>query len=375
MDERTVTLYRISQRRTDDSKVRRQIEEIIQRGLAGVRAKHFKVQKWTTPHPQSSPSGWVYRITLQFTPTGYGSAHYAKTWESVVRFIEVAAKSRGGWSVELDNTATAAVNDQLRQQQQQATVPATVASVPETPIGNVNLTHHKHYFSHLYGLEAQISVVLSALQVAKDTGYKKRYHSVLWGKPGCGKSEILHGIKAMAGEGNVIEFDGTQTTAAGAIRALVDAPVIPPVLIIEEIEKVPDAPFLWLLSALDGRTEIRKTTIRGTIHRKVPFVCVATVNDLELFESRHDGAMASRFSHKIYCPRPNAATLRKILMREIESMDGDPKWVEPALRYCIDVENNTDPRRVIAVCLTGRDDLLTGKFQDNLKACMPRMEK
>jgi hypothetical protein len=238
MNERTVTLYRISQRRTDDSKVRRQIEEIVQRGLAGVRAKHFRVLKWTTPQPQSSPSGWVYRITLQFTPTGYGSAHYAKTWESVVRFIEVAAKSRGGWN--------------------------------------------------------------------------------------------------------------------------------------EEIEKVPDAPFLWLLSALDGRTEIRKTTIRGTIHRKVPFVCVATVNDLELFESRHDGAMASRFSHKIYCPRPNAATLRKILMREIESMDGDPNWVEPALRYCIDVENNTDPRRVIAVCLTGRDDLLTGKFQDNLKACMPK---
>lgn len=254
------------------------------------------------------------------------------------------------------------------------TVPATVASIPDVPapIGNVNLKHHKQYFEHLYGLDPQISIVLSALQVAKDTDYKKRYHSVLWGKPGCGKSEILHGIKKMAGEGNVIEFDGTQTTAAGAIRMLVDAPVIPPVLIIEEIEKVPDAPFLWLLSALDGRTEIRKTTIRGTIQRKVPFVCVATVNDLELFESRHDGAMASRFSHKVYCPRPNKETLRRILTREIESMDGNMDWIDPALEYCVHVENNTDPRRVIAVCLTGRDDLLTGKFQKNLAACQPK---
>ena len=238
-------------------------------------------------------------------------------------------------------------------------------------IAEVSLDSREH-FSHLYGLDAQISVVLSALQVAKDTGYQKRYHSVLWGKPGCGKSEILHGIKAMAGEGKVMEFGGTQTTAAGAIRMMMDAPVIPPVLIIEEIEKVPDAPFLWLLSALDGRTEIRKTTIRGMIHRKVPFVCVATVNDLELFESRHDGAMASRFSHKIYCPRPSEEVLKRILTREIESIDGNPAWIQPALNYCINVEKNTDPRRVIAVCLTGRDDLLSGKFQANLTACMPR---
>jgi hypothetical protein len=355
---RHVTLYRRSQRRTDEKKIREQINQIVGRGLGGSRARYFKLIDTHNLRPTLNGNDWVYAVKLTFQHTGRGDCD--AQFGLVTQFMETAARSRGGWS--------------LMAPEDKDEAPAPTVEVVEDdlpPPAQVTIDKDGH-FDHLYGLDAQINIVLDALQVAKDTNQEKRYHSVLWGKPGCGKSEILQGIKRMVGEGNYMEFDGTQTTAAGAIRALVDAPVVPSILIIEEIEKVPDAPFLWLLSALDGRAEIRKTTNHGMVHRKVPFVCVATVNDLELFKARHDGAMASRFSHNIYCPRPDAKTLHKILTREIESIDGNPDWIAPALEYCIAEEKNTDPRRVIAVCLTGRDRLLSGEFQRDLMKCRPK---
>ena len=54
-------------------------------------------------------------------------------------------------------------------------------------------------------------------------------------------------------------------------------------------------------------------------------------------------------------------------MREIEKVGGNPAWISPALDYCLDVEKTDDPRRVIAVCLSGRGGLLSGEFQRHLQ--------
>lgn len=354
MTQHTVTLERTAQRRSNASITRRQIEDILDRALASDRGRQFKL---TTKLPDEivpvlEGEAWNYKLDLAFEHIGRGDPE--KQFNNVKDAIFKAAPSKGKWLIaggyKLIGPNLVAINNDT------------------DVIAEVNIERASH-FDHLYGLDPQIDVLLSALQIAKDTNYRKRYHTVLHGKPGCGKSEILRGVKHMVGEEGVIEFDGTQTTSAGAIATIMSAAVVPPLLIIEEIEKVPDASFMWLLSALDGRGEIRKVTARNVSHRSVPFVCAATVNDLALFKSRHDGAMASRFAHKIYCPRPGREILRRILQREVESIEGNLDWVEPAIEYCMKEEENSDPRRVIAVCLTGRDKLLTGEFQANLKAC------
>src|SRR6185436_5512742 len=303
-----VTLERVAQRRSNPSITRRQIDDILDRALASSRGKQFKLitEIPTEIIPTLEGNEWHYKLEIEFEHIGRGDPD--QQFNNVKDAIFKTAPSKGNWSL-------------------------TGGYIPSGPnlqifnetdvIAEVNVDRGTH-FDQLYGLDPQIDVLLSALQVAKDTNYKKRFHTVLYGKPGGGKSEILRSIKQMIGQEGCMEFDATSTTAAGAIASLLDCAVVPPVLIIAEIEKTPDASFMWLLSALDGRAEIRKVNARGVFHRKVPFVCFATVNDLELFKSRHAGAMSSRFSHHIYCPRPSETVLRRILQREIESINGNP---------------------------------------------------
>lgn len=348
-----VTLQTTRLRRSREQIILRQIEEIVGRGLASGRKKSWSCEQPRVIEPKEIEEGWLYEANLVFTYTGK-ETDAARMMAQIIAIKDFMAKAGNakGWEVADHEASTPCVN----------------AFNGSDLIADISVNPDGH-FDKLYGLDPQIQVLLSALSTAVETDYTKRFHAVLHGQPGCGKSELLSCVKEMVGDEGVMEFDGTQTTAAGAVSHLVDADVLPPVLIIEEIEKVPDQAFMWLLGALDGRAEIRKITAHGVRQRKVPFVCFATVNDLETFESRHKGAMASRFSHKIHCPRPSEEVVRMILEREIHSIAGNPDWIEPAVRHCIDVEKTSDPRRIIAVCLTGKDGLLDGSFQQALRSC------
>jgi len=133
----------------------------------------------------------------------------------------------------------------------------------------------------------------------------------------------------------------------------------------------------WLLAALDIRGEIRKVTARANIQRDTKVFCIATVNNVKLFNQLMSGALASRFTRPIYFKRPSRETLAKILKREIDKVNGDEAWIEPALNYCETAINAdgtagiTDPRQVIAICLAGRDALLNGKYQQMLNDTSP----
>ena len=350
----TITLKREAQRRSNAAITRRQIEDILGRALASSRGKQFRLSTKLPDviEPVAEGDIWHYTLDLDFEHIGRGNPD--QQFDNVKDAIHKAAPSKGNWFIQGGHTLVG---------------PNLVAIDNDRDVIAEIVIERANHFDHIYGLDAHINVALSSLQIAKDTKYRNRYHVILHGKPGCGKSEILRALKAMVGPEGFIEFDGTQTTAAGAIGTVVDAAFIPPLLIVEEMEKVPDAAFNWLLSALDTRQEIRKVNARGVFHRKTPFICVATVNDLDLFQSRHEGALASRFAHKLYCPRPGPEILRRILIREVEAINGNQAWIEPAIEYCLKEEKDSDPRRVIAVCLTGRDQLLTGSFQKDLKEC------
>lgn len=358
----TVRLERVAQRRTDPATVRKQIDGIVGRGLAGGRKKRWKLAKSlpVTILPSQVAEEWQYELEIEFEFVGRQTTDEQKgvSFQQVANAMQKASSNRGKWSI---------LWDEISPQEKVAPVRR------EITLATINIDKGRH-FNGLYGLDSHIEIILDTLTAARDSGYKKRYHTVLWGMPGCGKTQLLNGIKQMLGPDGYFEFDGTATTAAGAMSLLGEAEFIPPVLIIEELEKTQDMQFNWLLSALDGRGRISKLNARVSIDRPVPFICLATVNDYEKFLLRQEGAVASRFAHSLHCKRPDEKTLYRILEREVKSIGGNTAWIEPAIRFCLDKEGNKDPRRAIAVCMTGKDKLLTGEFQDNVRACWPTAE-
>lgn len=246
------------------------------------------------------------------------------------------------------------------------------APVVDEPLddSSIDLGDNREYFSKLYERNAQISVVLSAIGAAKDTRFEHRFHTVLWGPPGCGKTTITQGITDMVGEANVLKFDGPSSTKAGMEEFFLEGDDInPKVMIFEELEKADPEIHKVLLGMLDGRGEIRKTTgTDGQRQKDVRVLCIATVNNKALFDKVQAGSLSSRFTHKVFCPSPSRKCLESILSREIEKVKGNPAWIGPALDHVMGVEGSTDPRRALGVCLSGRDRLLDGSYQKALKS-------
>src|SRR5439155_24406399 len=146
--------------------------------------------------------------------------------------------------------------------------------------------------------------------------------------PGCGKTEILLAVERMLGPGAVVKLDATMTSKAGAENLLLELAVVPPVLLVEELEKCDPANLPWLLGVLDQRGELIKTNARvGSVRKEARCLCLATVNDLGRFRAAFSGALASRFQHQVYCPRPGPEVLRRILVREVYARGGKEAWV------------------------------------------------
>lgn len=243
-------------------------------------------------------------------------------------------------------------------------------SESEVSDSDISLGEAAPYFSHLFERNAQISIVLSAIDAARSTHFSHRFSAVLFGPPGSGKSAICGGIMEMVGENHILRFDGPSCTKAGLENFFLDGgDLTPKIMVFEEIEKTDPEALKIMLGILDTRGEIRKTTgDEGQRIADVKVLCIATVNNLPLFEKLHAGALSSRFTHKIHCPRPSRKCLESILEREVASVGGKCAWIAPALDYVLGEEGCTDPRRAIAVCLSGRDRLLTGAYQRALRS-------
>lgn len=230
------------------------------------------------------------------------------------------------------------------------------------------------FFGHIYERDPQIRIVHSSLKAAQASNFEQRNHCLLWGKPGCGKTETVLAFEKLVGPENVIKLDATSTTKAGAENLLLELSVVPPILLIEELEKCNPLNLPWLLGILDQRGEIIKTNARiGSQRKQAKCLCVATVNNLNDLTSMMSGALASRFQHKIYFPRPNRAIMEKILMREIGKVKGDAAWIKPILDYVFGIEKVNDPRRAIAL-LDGREKWLTDEYKKDLMAIREAME-
>jgi energy-coupling factor transporter ATP-binding protein EcfA2 len=310
-------------------------------------------------------SVYTYFVTLKVTCTPDKERNLDAEFVNIVNAIEMKAKFPGKWEIStVDAEDWKARKAQIQENREQ---------VENTDIGYAPFNMPEEFetnFEHLYGLDAHISRVKRAILGTLRTGYKKRLHCVLIGPPGCGKSDILRSMKQAFGEDAVLEFDATSTTAAGALKELDEREELPRFLFVEEIEKADDKSLQWLLGLMDLRGEIRKTTARKNIQRDTKMICVATVNDVPTFEKLAFGALASRFSNKIYFQRPSRELLGRILEREVKAIKGNMEWINATLDLADEIDT-TDPREVISLMLCGQDALLDGTFQQEYKWTSP----
>lgn len=338
--------------------------------LASVNNKSLAISGWTLDVHMDAETGCIWNRTdnlsgdYQYTYSAYilvrfsredGKTPDGNALRSIANTVAIRCSqpSFGSWTL-------ATVDDDEYAAPGEDEIPATTDDM----IGYAEVAmpdDFTSYFGHLYGLDAHISRVRSALDAGISSGWRNRFHAALVGPPGCGKSDICESIKAALGDDAVMKLDATATTAAGAIKELSEREILPRVIVIEEIEKAPEAAMTFLLGVLDQRSEIRKTTARGTIQRDTKLFAIATVNDVALFRKLQAGALASRFPNTVFFKRPSRETLALILTREVGKVNGDSAWINPTLDYCDD-HGITDPRRVISLCLCGGAAWLTGEY-------------
>jgi energy-coupling factor transporter ATP-binding protein EcfA2 len=317
--------------------------------------------------PQTTNEGNVCICTVTFAKkSGHLSAaesQWPKIQDKIIHYLQ--SPKFNGWQLLSEDGQILAENN--------AMAPANKAEETRNYFMEVNLEKGNN-FDHIYDREAQILLTHSAIEAAIKTDLKKRFNCVLYGPPGCGKSQILLSIGKMLGkEGEAyLKFDATSTTEAGAQRLLLESDWIPPVLIVEEIEKANENSLRWLLGLCDDRGEVRKTNYRiGHNAKEVKMLVLATVNNMTLFDNLLAGALSSRFPNKIYCERPNRDVMKQILEREVKSVEGNESWIEPTLNFCMDELGWNDPRKLIPVCLQGRDRLLDGSYQAAIRKILP----
>lgn len=236
----------------------------------------------------------------------------------------------------------------------------------------------QQYFSHIYERDIQINEMMTAIKVARESNMRVRNHVLLHGEPGGGKTEILLSLTNIFSSFAIKHLDATSTTKAGAIDFLLKSDMVPPIIAIEEIEKVVNENDLpWLLSILDKRGKIIKTNARvGSIEREVRPLVIATVNNMEKLRSFHEGALFDRFNVPLYCPIPSEDLIRKILRDQLDELpNGNEAWIDPAIRYAFDVEHTYQIRRIKAIMTIGGDRLLDGSYQRNHQHLLDQRQK
>jgi cytidylate kinase len=339
--------------------------------ILGVNSKTLTARGWQITSRDIDPNklndvSWRYRQLLDDSPNEYRYELHFTAWyagqeapgKSELRAILKTMNTRatnplgGRWTI---STVDGEPYEVTREGDAVSTKDFTAYADFDLP------EDFEAHFDHLYGLDSHIGRIRLALEVARTSQFANRYHVALIGKPGCGKSDICETLATLLGEDAVMKFDATATTAAGAIKQLDEAEILPRVLIVEEIEKVSAEALSFLLALMDMRGEIRKTTAKSKIVKDTKILVIATVNNHVLFDGMLAGALSSRFSNKLWFKRPDEDTIRRILSREVAKLDGDDDWIQPAIDYAHE-KGIDDPRMITALCLCGRDAWLDGSF-------------
>ena len=174
-------------------------------------------------------------------------------------------------------------------------------------------------------------------------------------------------IQGLSPQGAIKRFTASQTTKAGLEVILLEANPKPSVIAVEEIDKTAQDNVSCFLDVFDDEGVLRRANARdGQKESIMQSLGMCTANNLPKFKGFHDGALASRFSQKVFFPRPNPDVLRLIALREIRKMKGDERWANKALAQ-LKAEGTNDPRRLRAI-LISRKRLMDGTAVTDMKA-------
>lgn len=359
MTKRIIVLKKEAQRSLGDDKIDAQTGKIKKRCLDSGRFKRGWRCKSTVTCEEPSTPGMTYLYTATFTFTC--NPLRQRKPESIEReweHIQKVAQSAG-------NTPKWFPPDVIKQVTDQVITPVVsgIIQAKSSLKEYAELTipaNWMEWFEHVYDREDQLIQVMSVIEEAIESNFSNRFNIILWGPPGSGKTEICRSLRKQLPTDAWMEFDATNTTAAGAIKALTGNKKTPRILFLEEIEKADKADKKWLLSASDLRAEIRKVNFRESVNSETKFLCIMTVNDIMALRSEMGTALQSRFPYQIECPHPNEETMRKILERQIRRRPAfDPShlaWIDPVIKFAAEKETQvTDPRRLEAWCLAGKN--------------------
>ena len=238
MPKYTVVLQRVTINKLGDDVQQQKIDYIIKRALTGPRGRKWKVVQ--TPRNsfkrQEEDDKWITSCTLTFTKEGGRYSSEEEQWKKIFHYLIQAGKStkmgKYPW-LPIEGTTYPDNYDPTTEEEPIREVVTTTKDY-----GKLSLDR-KSFFDHLYDRDHHINRMMAALQTAAQTDFQKRYHVVLYGPPGCGKSDILLSAGRMMGKENeaYFKFDATSTTQAMALDILLKSDYIPPVLLVEEIEK------------------------------------------------------------------------------------------------------------------------------------------
>lgn len=368
---RTVYLERISINRISSTNIEGQLDYIKK---AAIRNKQYKLtaslsDKITEPTIIQTGSGedrYRYSATLKILKKKIRTQEIAEQQlDKAIQNVVIATHTKQ-WRIleQKDDETKAIVDDKELQVSPEFVLPELSQDALDT------------FFSDIYERDAHIRLIYKAIETAINSNGEKRSHVLLYGEPACAKTSIFLAFQSFLGEQNLIILDATTMTKAGLEHWIINRArdgELPKFLCLEEIEKHKPENLLSLLSVLDNRAMLSRTNaISGNIAVKTNITIFATCNQIETLKNFHNGALYSRFQHRFECARPSKELMRKILEREVLNVQGNPDWIDKALElgYNIIPEltgEKFDPRQTISILLDGKDDLLNGKYESDLR--------
>jgi len=378
-----LVLEKLSQRQLNEGKMKRQLDYIRQSVMRN-RSRRFRgsIRDIQGPVVVDNCGQQMYRYTAKLIVRKEGEARseekLIEQFDACKAVVHRSAQQEGWYiqSEDISGLAGSDINPLLLESKQKQI--AKFNQNLELEIPNLTDEVRKQYLGHLFERDSQIAIIHNSVLTAVRTKFNKRRHGVLYGPAGCAKSELLVALKNFyGGDQAVLELDATTCSKAGLEKLLLRLATescLPPMMFMEEIEKQSPETLHCLLQIMDSRGRIERTlATTGKTSASAKLLVWGTCNDEKLLKSFMRGALWSRFCHRVYCPRPNKKLMKKILSREVKEMNGDEKWIEPALEFCYTELKTNDPR-VACALLDGGDGLIDGSYLDHWRTIIASKE-
>lgn len=398
--------------------LKEQIDYILNVAIRGARKEQ---QKWKCQKiekdEKTTENGWIGQAILHIEKTGgrgRGGDAEAKQWDKILEMIAKAGRHacwrNENWDIvsEEDEDFNEAPGNSLSEKKnpedkknksvkvapgvQTVLVPDHVLTWEELrekfphellqDESGAAIDNHPN-FKGIYGRAPFIRIMLSSIWSFLLSEGEKTSHQLLYGLPACAKTKVLSGVCDLFGPGSYLKLDSTNFTRAGFEKLIFkELKEVPKFIVMEEIEKADEGTLAMWLGGMDDRHEFRKVNFHNVLVRQVYFMGMATANDKAKFDrmmggspNGDAGALSSRFSIQLNCPRPSEEEMRQILIRELPKINGSPEWIDPCMELASsEFMGTNDPREIIGY-LDGRERLLTGKHQSDILFAAGKKEK